>query len=58
MENELAQIKTKLRNSCEQCFTVKVPKHQKNDINNPVKRNDFVIMKKVKGRRVVIMDKS
>ena len=58
MENELAQIKTKLRNSCEQCFTVKVPKHQKNVINNPMKRNDFVIMKKDKGRRVVIMDKS
>ena len=58
MENELAQIKTKLRNSCEQCFTVKVPKHQKNVINNPMKRNDFVIMKKDKGRRVLIMDKS
>ena len=58
MENELAQIKTKLRNSCEQCFTVKVPKHQKNIINNPMKRNDFVIMKKDKGRRVLIMDKS
>ena len=57
-ESELAQIKTKLRNSCEKYCNVKVPKHQKNVINNLMKSNDIVIIKQDKGRGVVIMDKS
>ena len=57
-ERELAQIKTKLRNSCEKYCNVKVSKHQRNAINNLMKRNNNVIMKQDKGRRVVIMDKS
>ena len=56
-ERELAQNKTKLRNSCEKYCNVKVPKHQRNVINNLMKRNNIVIMKQDKGRRVVIMDK-
>ena len=58
-ESELAQIKTKLRNSCEKYCNVKVPKHQKNVINNLMKSNDIVIIiKQDKGRGVVIMDKN
>ena len=57
-ESELAQIKTNLRNSCERYRNVKVPEHQKNVINNLMKRNDIVIMKQDKGRGVVIMEKS
>ena len=57
-ESELAQIKSKLRNSCEKYCNVKVPKHQRNVINNLKKRNDIVTMKQDKGRGVVIMDKN
>ena len=53
-ESEFAQIKTKLRNSCEKYCNVKVPKHERNDINNLMKRNDIVIMKQDKGRGVVL----
>ena len=57
-ESKLALIKTKVRNSCEKYCYVKVPKHQKNVINNLMKRNNIVIMKQDKGRGAVIMDKS
>ena len=57
-ESELIQIKTKLRNSCEKYCNVNVPNHQRNVINNLMKRNDIVIKKQDKGRGVVIMDKS
>ena len=57
-ENEIAQIKTKLTNSCEKYCNAKVLKHQKIVINNLKERNDIVIMKQNKGRGVVIMDKS
>ena len=57
LESELVQIKTKLRNSCKKCCNVKVPKHQRNVINNLMKKKDIAIMKHDKGR-VVIMDKS
>ena len=57
-EGELIQIKTKLRNSCEKYCNVKVPNHQRNVINNLMKRNDILIMTLDKGRGVVIMNKS
>ena len=44
-ESELSKIETKLRNSCEKYCNVKVPKHQRNVVNNRMKRNDIVIMK-------------
>ena len=49
-ESELAQIKTKLKNSCEKYCNVKEPKHQRNVINNIMKRNNIVILKQDKGR--------
>ena len=55
---DLADIKNKLRNSCEKDSNVKGSKHQSNVINNLTKRNDTVIMKQDKGRGVVIMHKS
>ena len=58
LENGLRYIKTKLRNSFEKYCNVKVPKHQKNVINNLMKRSDVIFMKQDKGRGVVIMDKS
>ena len=58
LENGLRYIKTKLRNSFEKYCNVKVPKHQKNVINNLIKRSDVIFMKQDKGRGVVIMDKS
>ena len=58
LESKFAQIKTKVRKSCEKYCHVKVPKHQKNVINNLMKRNNIVIMKQDKGRGAVIMDKS
>ena len=58
LRNETAQVKTKLTNSCEKYFTVKVSKYPKNVINNLMERNDIAIMKQDKGIGVVIMDKS
>ena len=49
-ESGLAQIKTKLKNSCEKYCNVKEPKHQRNVINNIMKRNNIVILKEDKGR--------
>ena len=57
-ENELAQIKTKLRNSCEKYCNIKVPKHQKQFIINIMKRNNIAIIKQCKERGVVIMEKN
>ena len=47
-ENELAQIKTKLGNSYEKYCNIKVTKHQKNVINNLMKRKNIAIMKQDK----------
>ena len=57
-ENELAQIKTKLRNSCEKYCNIKVAKHQKKFIINIMKRNNIAIIKQCKERGVVIMEKN
>ena len=56
-ESGLAQIKTKLKNSCEKYCNVKEPKHQRNVINNIMKRNNIAILKQDKGS-IVITDKS
>ena len=57
-ENEVGQIKTKLRNTCEKYCNDKFPNYQKIFINNLYKREDVIIMKQDKGSGVVIMDKT
>ena len=54
-ENEGGQIKTKLRNTCEKYYNVKLQNYQKRASNNLSKREDIIIMKQDKGGGVVIM---
>ena len=58
LKNEIAQIKTKLRNTCENYCNVKVPNYQKIVINNLSKHEDIIIMKQCKGSETVMMDKT
>ena len=57
-ENELQQVKTKLRNTCERYCNIKVPYKQRQIIKSLSQRVDITIMKTDKGRGVVIMNKS
>ena len=57
-ENEISQVKTKLRNTCEKYCHVKVPYKQKKIVSNLSNRKDIVILKQGKGRSVVIMYRS
>ena len=54
-ENEGGQIKTKLRNTCEKYYNVKLQNYQKRASNNLSKREDIIIMKQDKGGGVVFM---
>ena len=57
-ENELQQVKTKLRNTCERYCNIKVPYKQRQIIKSLSQRVDITIMKTDKGRGVVVMNKS
>ena len=57
-ENELQQVKTKLRNTCERYCNIKVLYKQRQIIKSLSQRVDITIMKTDKGRGVVIMNKS
>ena len=57
-ENELQQVKTKLRNTCERYCNIKVLQKQRQIIKSLSQRVDITIMKTDKGRGVVIMNKS
>ena len=57
-ENEISQVKTKQRNTCEKYCHVKVPYKQKKIISNLSNRKDVVILKQGKSRSVLIMDRS
>ena len=57
-ENELQQVKTKLRNTCERYCNIKVPYKQRQIIKSLSQRVDITIIKTDKGRGVVIMNKS
>ena len=54
----LHRLKLNLEIHGKKYCNVKLPKHQKNVINNLMKRNNIVIMKRDKGRGVVVMGKS
>ena len=56
-ENELSRIKTKLRNTCEKYWNVKVPCKYKDIVSKLSKREGLVILKQDKGRGVVLMDR-
>ena len=58
LENELQQVKTKLRNTCERYCNIKVPYQQRQIIKSLSQREDITIMKADKVRGVVIMNKS
>ena len=57
-ENELQQVKTKLRNMCECYCNIKVPYKQRQIIKSLSQKEDITIMKADKARGVVIMNKS
>ena len=57
LENELQQVKTKLRNTCERYCNIKVP-YQQRQIIKSLSQRDITIMKADKVRGVVIMNKS
>ena len=57
-ETEISKIKPKLRNTCKKYCNIKVPYAHRKIIYNLSKRDDIVILKQDKGRRVVIMDKT
>ena len=57
-ENTIPQIKTKLRQTCENYSKIRVPYNYKQVINNLAKNRNIVILKQDKGREVVIMDKT
>ena len=57
-ENEISQVKTKLRNTCEKYCHVKVTYKQWKIISNLSNRKNIVILKIDKSRGVVIMDRS
>ena len=57
-ENELQQMKTKLRNTCERYCNIKVPYKQRQIIKNLSQREDITIMKADKARGLIIMSKS
>ena len=56
-EKELSRIKTKLRNTCEKYCNVKVSYKYRDIVSKLSKREDIVILKQDKGRRVVLMDR-
>ena len=56
-ENEPSRTKTKLRNTCEKYCNVKVPYKYRDIVSKLSKREDIVILKQVKGRGVVLMDR-
>ena len=57
-ENELQQVKTELRNTCERYCNIKVPYKQRQIIKSLSQREDITIMKADKGRGEVVMNKS
>ena len=57
-ENELQQVKTKLRNTCKRYCNIKVPYKQRQIIKSLSQKEDITIMKADKARGVVIMNKS
>ena len=57
-ENELQQVKTKLRNICERYRNIKVQYKQRQISKSLSQREDTTIMKADKVRGVVIMNKS
>ena len=57
-ENELQQVKTKLRITCERYCNIKVPYKQRQIIKSLSQRKDITIMKADKDRGVVILNKS
>ena len=57
-ENYLSSLKTKLRNTCEKYSKIYVPYKYKKIIAELSGNKDLCILKQVKGRGVVIMDKT
>ena len=56
-ETKLQQIKTKLRSTCDKYTETKVPYKHRKIVNELSKQIDIVILKAVKGRSVVILDR-
>ena len=56
-ENELRQIKTNLRNTCDKCTKIKGPYKYRKDVKELSERRDIAISKTDKGRGVVIMNR-
>ena len=56
--NETNKVKTKLSNTYEKYWHVKVPYKQKKIISNLSNRKDLITLKQDKGRGVVITDRS
>ena len=57
-EVQLSQAKTKLRDACAKYCRMKIPHKHRKTIENVSKRDDVIIVKQDKGRRVVLMDKN
>ena len=57
-ENELQQVKTKLKNTCEHYCNIEVPWKQRQIIQSLSQREGITIMKASKVQSVVIINKS
>ena len=57
-EVQLSHAKTKLRDACAKYCRIKIPYKHRKTIENVSKRDDVIIVKQDKGRRVVLIDKN
>ena len=57
-EVQLSQLKSKLRDTCEEYWRIKIPYKHLKTIENLSKQEDVIILKQDKGRGVVLMDRN
>ena len=57
-EVQLSQVKSKLRDACEKYWRIKIPYNHRKTIENLSKRDDVIILKQDKRRRITLTDKN